>query len=147
MILCPQIQVHVKKRYLGTKTHKEAWVQKCLFIKTLISYSPEKYETKFWTCLQYFARIRCSLLWTSDRKFNTPDWVQLYLVSLPWSENSVKLFYFCQHGYFLEPLTMQVINHHVGIFFQKFSVRKLQWSKSAGIQNCKIFMPFYIASS
>lgn len=76
----------LKKRYLGTKALKEAWVQRCLFIKTLISCSPEKYETKFWMCLQYFARIRCSLPWTSDRKFNTLDWVQLYLVSLPWSE-------------------------------------------------------------
>lgn len=42
-------------------------------------------------CLQYFARIRYSLLWTSDNKFNTLYWVQLYLVSLPWSEKSVLL--------------------------------------------------------
>lgn len=138
----------LKKRYLGTKTYKEAWVQRCLFIKTLISYSPEKYETKFWMCLQYFARIRCSLLWTSDRKFNTPDWVQLYLVSLPWSENSVKLFYFCQHGYFLVPLTMQVINHHVGIFFSKIFFEVIShWSKSAVRQNYQIATLFYIAFS
>lgn len=70
---------------------KELGFQRCLSIITLISYSPEKNDKKYWMCLQYFARIRYSLLWTSDNKFNTLYWVQLYLVSLPWSEKSVLL--------------------------------------------------------